>query len=148
MGDLVIEVLKKNLGNLSASLGWLKRSYDRCLRIGIKTEYSEAEFDDFENLTSRYARTTDLIVNKTLRSLDSAELLDSGSIIDSANRAEKRGIVDSVEQLRNLKELRNEIAHEYETDDLRSIFGAVLEAVPKLFSTADKIAAYCERFRA
>jgi len=74
------------------------------------------------------------------------ELLDSGSVIDSANRAEKRGIIDSVSRLRDLKDLRNELAHEYEADDLPGIFSAVLEAVPELFQIAGRIRLYCDTY--
>ena len=136
MREAAIEVLKINLENLKSSVRWLRRSQEFCLEIGIKGIYSEEEFDDFENLTSRFARTTDLIVNKVLRSIDSVEFLEAGSAIDAANRAEKRGIIDSVSRLRDLKDLRNEIAHEYETDDLGNLFSAVLSAVPELLGVA------------
>ena len=136
MREAAIEVLKINLENLKSSVRWLRRSQEFCLEIGIKGIYSEEEFDDFENLTSRFARTTDLIVNKVLRSIDSVEFLEAGSAIDAANRAEKRGIIDSVSRLRDLKDLRNEIAHEYETDDLGNLFSAVLSAVPELIGVA------------
>jgi hypothetical protein len=124
----------------------LERSYERCRHISIKPEYTEKEFDDFENLTSRYGRTTDLIINKILRSIDAVELLESGSVIDAANRAEKRGLIDSVSQLRDLKDLRNEIAHEYETDDLSGLFDAVLKRTPLLLAIAQRIEAYCDRY--
>ncbi|WP_174269490.1 hypothetical protein [Leadbettera azotonutricia] len=35
---------------------------------------------------------------------------------------EKRGIIGSVSELRELKELRNEIVHEYETEDISKFF--------------------------
>ena len=146
MREAAIEVLKINLENLKSSVRWLRRSQEFCLEIGIKGIYSEEEFDDFENLTSRFARTTDLIVNKVLRSIDSVEFLEAGSAIDAANRAEKRGIIDSVSRLRDLKDLRNEIAHEYETDDLGNLFSAVLSAVPELLGVAGRIGEYCERY--
>ena len=75
MREAAIEVLKFNLENLKSSVRWLRRSQEFCLEIGIKGIYSEEEFDDFENLTSRFARTTDLIVNKVLRSIDSVSFL-------------------------------------------------------------------------
>lgn len=146
MSDAALEVLRINLNNLESSVKWLRRSFDRCQAIGSKPSYSEEEFDEFENLTSRFARTSDLIIGKVLRTIDMVELMDSGSIIDSANRAEKRGIIDSVSGLRNLKDLRNEIAHEYEADDLQGIFSAVLGAVPELFGIAERIQAYCGRY--
>jgi len=146
MRTTALEVLAENLANLEKSLKWLERSFGKCSRIGLKESYSDEDFDDFENLTSRYARTTDLITNKVLRSIDAVEFLEPGSAIDAANRAEKRGIIESVGSLRDLKDLRNDIAHEYETDDLRSLFAAVLSATPLVLKTAARIASYCGRY--
>jgi hypothetical protein len=147
MSNNALDVLKTNLESLKQSIKWLRRSYDICAGIGIKDEYTEDEFDHFENLTSRYARTTDLLIGKVLRSIDRVELMDSGSIIDAANGAEKRGIVDSVSKLRDLKDLRNEIAHEYETEDIRSLFPLVFASSSQLFEIADKVAKYCRKYQ-
>ncbi len=143
MTNAAMDVLHANLKNLSSSIFWLRRSYEVCQVIGTKKEYTDDEFDDFENLTSRYARTTDLIINKILRSIDIVEFIETGSVIDAANHAEKRGIINSVSDLRNLKDLRNEIAHEYETDDLASLFSDVLNSVPSLFTISERISNYC-----
>ena len=145
MHETALEVLWNNVRNLASSLKWLSRSYATCLEYGLKQIYNDDEFDDFENLTSRYARTTDLLINKVLRSIDYAEFLEPGSPIDSANRAEKRGLIESVASLRDLKDLRNEIAHEYDTGDLGELFGSVLEATPLVLALADKVAAYCRQ---
>jgi hypothetical protein len=147
MSNAALDVLKTNLESLKQSIKWLRRSYDICSGIGIKDQYREEEFDCFENLTSRYARTVDLLISKVLRSIDSVELINSGSIIDAANGAEKRGIVDSVSKLRELKDLRNEIAHEYETEDIRSLFSLALASSAPLFEIADKTAKYCEKYQ-
>jgi len=74
MNDKAIAVLHENLANLEKSIFWLNRSFASCSSIGVKQEYSEEEFDHFENLTSRYARTTDMLIGKILRSIDTAEL--------------------------------------------------------------------------
>jgi hypothetical protein len=146
MSNAALDVLKTNIESLSQSIKWLRRSYDICVGIGTKDSYTEDEFDHFENLTSRYARTTDLLIGKVLRSIDHVELMNSGSIIDAANGAEKRGIVDSVSELRDLKDLRNEIAHEYEVEDIKSLFALVFAAAPRLFEIADKAVKYCEKY--
>jgi hypothetical protein len=146
MSNAALDVLKRNLESLSSSIDWLRRSYDICKSIKAGDSYTAEDFDHFENLTSRYARTTDLLIGKVFRSIDWVELMNSGSIIDAANGAEKRGIVDSVSDLRDLKDIRNEIAHEYETEDIRTLFAQVLEATSLLFEIADKTAKYCEKY--
>jgi hypothetical protein len=147
MSNTSLDVLKTNLESLSSSIRWLRRSYDICMSIGTKDNYTEDEFDHFENLTSRYARTTDFLIGKVLRSIDQVELINSGSIIDAANGAEKRGIVESVSKLRDLKDLRNEIAHEYEIEDIKTLFSLVLMAVPQLFEIVDKTMEYCTKYQ-
>jgi Protein of unknown function DUF86. len=56
------------------------------------------------------------------------------------------GIISSAERVRDLKDLRNDIVHEYETDDLRSLFRNTLDATPELFGIAEEIERYCRRF--
>jgi hypothetical protein len=58
----------------------------------------------------------DAILNKVFRSIDANELEDGGTRLDVVNRVEKRGIVASSERVRDLKDLRNDIVHEYVTD--------------------------------
>jgi hypothetical protein len=142
-----LEVLQTNLDGFSASLVWLRRSYECCVGIGIKTDYTEIEFDYFENLTSRYARTTDLLVNKVLRSIDTVEFVTGGSLIDVVNRAEQREIINSATEIRTLKDLRNEIFHEYETGNLRELFDAVLQKTPQFLAISEQVIDYCKKYK-
>ena len=48
----------------------------------------------------------------------------------------------SVETLRGFKDLRNDIAHEYKTDDLAELFSDVLQATPELLALARSIFDY------
>jgi uncharacterized protein YutE (UPF0331/DUF86 family) len=137
-----LEHLAQVLEQLQAGLGWLRRSYEQVTAVGIKDSYTPDEYDKFENLTSRYARVVDLLVNKVLRSLDAVELQEPGTLIDSANRAVSRGLIDSVDSLRRLKDLRNDIAHEYLTEDLTDLFEEVLETTPQLLSLAERVQQY------
>jgi len=139
-------LLRENLDGMRKSVLWLRRSYAKCRQIGVKENYTEDEFDAFENLASRFARMLDVILNKVFRSIDAIELEDSGTLLDAVNRAEKRGVIDSAERVRALKDLRNDIVHEYETDDLKSVFQNTLDATPALFAIAERIERYCERF--
>jgi len=130
---------------LEDSLRWLKRSYDKCQKIGVKKEYSDDEFDAFETLTSRYARTADILIYKVFRSIDAVEFENHGSLIDILNRAHKRGFFESIEKIRQIKELRNEIAHEYVKADIVELYGDVIEFVPVLLTICDKVKKYVEK---
>ncbi len=137
----VLETLKI----LEDSLRWLRRSYEKCLKIGIKKEYSDDEFDAFETLTSRYARTADIVIYKVFGSIDAVEFENHGSLIDVLNRAHRRGFFESIEKIRQIKELRNEIAHEYVKADIIELYGDVMEFVPELFNISDNAKKYAEK---
>ncbi|MDR2535094.1 MAG: hypothetical protein LBD29_03570 [Treponema sp.] len=146
MNNKYIGILKEKLLLLNLSADWVKRSYEQCQQIGIKEKFSKGEFDKFENLTSRYARTTDMLVNQTLRSLDNVEMVESGTIIDVMNRAEKRGIVTSAETLHTLKDLRNEIVHEYQIEQIERFFESVVTLTPVLLKTIDALQEYSKKY--
>jgi uncharacterized protein YutE (UPF0331/DUF86 family) len=141
------ELLKEILIGLSDSEKWLKRSYSQCQEIGIKENYSADEFDSFENLTSRFSRAVDFLINKVYRCIDHIELENTGTLIDVVNRAHKRGLIDSVEKLREIKELRNEIVHEYTSKQLKSIFDDVFNNTAMLFDLIENVRVYCEKFK-
>jgi uncharacterized protein YutE (UPF0331/DUF86 family) len=81
-----------------------------------------------------------------MRGIDAVEFNEPGTIIDAVNRAEKRGLIESTGELRELKDLRNEIAHEYETAGLYDIFSYVLDAVPRLSKIISRVTDYCKRY--
>lgn len=143
-----VQLLLKNLGSLEKSTRWLLRSIKLCDVIGIKEQYSEQEYDAFESLTSRFARVSDILTQKVLRSLDKVEFEDQAgsTMLDIFNRAEKRGIVGSVEELRLIRELRNRIAHEYAEEEFQNVFAQILVNAKKLIQVSEQIHQYCRRF--
>jgi uncharacterized protein YutE (UPF0331/DUF86 family) len=146
MNKLHLEVLQENINKLNLSAEWIRRSYEQTKTIQQKDTYSIDEFDKLENLASRYARTTDMLVNKVLRSIDAVELEDFGTIIDIMNRAEKRGIVESAELLHTIKDLRNNIVHEYQITEITKFFADVKKYSPILLEIIKKVNEYCARY--
>jgi len=146
VNQIHIEILKENIKLLNLSADWVRHSYSQTEAIKINTNYAVEEFDKLENLTSRYARTTDMLVNKVLRSIDTVESEDIGTIIDIMNRAEKRGIVSSAELLHILKDLRNNIAHEYKIAEITKFFDDVKKYTPLLLEVIKNVNVYCEKY--
>ncbi|MFP4025299.1 MAG: hypothetical protein ACLFVR_12310 [Thiohalospira sp.] len=139
-----IENLKENIKILDEALSWLKRSYTKCSNVGIKEEYSADEFDIFETLTSRYARVVDILIHKVFRSIDSVELVNEGTMIDVINRSHKRGLFENVDEIRQIKDLRNEITHEYVMENIKNVFNETFRFTPKLFNIIESTKNYCE----
>lgn len=139
-------LLQETLARLDDAERWLKRSYDRCRAIGVREDFSDEDYDAFETLTSRFARVSDMILQKVFKNIDKLELEEGGTLLDVLNRAEKRDLIDSVDHFRELRELRNEIAHEYALDVLNDLFANVLKHTPALFTIVDNIRNYCKRY--
>lgn len=138
------ENLLKNLEALKKQIFWLEISYKECQRIGIKEAYSIDEFGRLETLTSRFARSIDFLVRKMFRSIDDYELENQGTLIDVVNNAAKRGLVTSIDEIRMIKEIRNEIVHEYVEDGLINIFEDVLKYSEKLLEMMIQTKKYCQ----
>ncbi len=106
------QYLQQQLILAEKSKNWLEHSLRQAESIN-QGELSTVDYDILEALSSRYGRFVDILINKLFRAVDRFELMDVGTLIDTLNRAEKRGIV-SAETGRELKELRNLIVHEYD----------------------------------
>ena len=144
--DEHLQVLAETLRQLDSSARWLRRSYNRCNKVYAKSNLTPADLDAFEALSSRYARVSDMILQKLFRGLDALELEDHGTLLDALNRAEKRGLIDTAAGFREIRELRNEIAHEYAQDNLRPLFLSVLEHTPILLEIISRSHDYCRRY--
>ena len=88
------------------ALGWLIRSHEKSPTPPYGN-LNEDDWDQLEALAGRFARLTDLTIHKVFRALDKYELEDAGSLVDSSNRAVKRGMIDSVATVRDFKDLSN-----------------------------------------
>ncbi len=146
--DDSILLLQQNLDLLDKSLRHLRRSYQAGQGIGVKDTYSDEEYDAFETLTSRYARISDMMIHKIFRSIDRVEMVDGGTMLDAVHRADKRRLIESVERIRLIKDLRNQIVHEYQITDLQELFSDVLRETAELFAMVERIKTYCQKYAA
>ena len=132
------ELLKKQYYLIEKSLKKLENKMDII---------SESDLEDFEVLCSRYSRGVDFLIRKVFRSIDLYELEDSGSLIDIVNRAEKRGLIDSVDKIREMKDLRNFIVYEYVEDNLVNVFDLTKEYSKKLLEYMQHTISYLEKLK-
>lgn len=123
---------------------WLDYSYQQ-IQTSTGIEHFDIEqFNQFENLCSRYARTIDFLVRKVFRCLDDVEFETQGTLIDVVNRAHKRGFFDDIKTIRDIKDIRNDIVHEYLDDGLQAVFIDIMRTTPDLLLIVDKSLAYIE----
>jgi uncharacterized protein YutE (UPF0331/DUF86 family) len=124
----------------------LEYSYEKCKQIGDKNEYTNDELVVFESLSSRFARVSDILIQKIFRLFDVVELEEKGSVIDTINKAEKRGLINSAEQFRKIRILRNKISHEYRDENIEEIFKSVMNYIPKVLESCDLVVIYSKKY--
>jgi hypothetical protein len=123
----------------------LQHSQQQCEDIGTKNSYTQEELEHFEALTARFSRTTDILTQKVAKSLLYALKEDQPTFLDRARFLEKISIVSSADDILLLRELRNEIAHEYAVENLAALFIQTQKAIPILGQLIENIASYVER---
>ncbi|HSR18328.1 MAG TPA: hypothetical protein VLM39_09595 [Ignavibacteriaceae bacterium] len=140
------EILKRNIDALKKQLNWLDRSFGICKSVGIKQNYTAEEFDNFETLAGRFARSLDFLIRKVLRSIDDIEFETQGTLIDTVNNAQKRGLFEKMEVIRSIRDLRNEIVHEYLEEELEADFSELLKLTPQLIDIIINTINYSKRY--
>lgn len=131
MSEAAKDNLIEALDACEQAIAWLERSQSQCAEPPYEQAPPEV-WDVLEALASRFGRCVDLIVNKLFRAIDRFELEEAGSLLDAANRAVKRGLIQQVDLVRDLKDLRNEIVHEYAVEDVPALYAEIYEATPGL----------------
>ncbi len=137
------QFLEQALAELSLARAHLDYSFQQVAGLPDDLKGADAAaLASVEAFSSRFARTVDLLVNKVLRSLDRVELKPEGGLLDVVNRAEKRGFVARAAELREMKDIRNIIAHDYAGAKAAEIFAWCREQKPGLEIVCDRVAAH------
>lgn len=140
-------ILLQNIQALQNQFYWLERSYLICNQIPEDREYTPEEMDALETLCSRFARSIDYLIRKVFRSIDDVEFENQGTLIDVVNNAEKRGLIESTDKLREIKELRNDIVHEYVLEDVKALFKDVIKSAPVVLEIMQHTINYCSKYQ-
>lgn len=140
-----VQWLLESLEDLQNAEKHLRYSYGVVEGMSWNVEsMGEDELERIEAFTSRFSRLVDLLANKVFRAIDRFELYETGTLIDTANRSEKRGLIPSTDWLRELKDVRNRIAHDYAGVDTQDIFAFCREKCPELLETCEKTREYAK----
>ena len=91
----------------------LQQSSEKTHLLLQQSEFSFEELESIDSLTSKFSRTSDIYLQKALRSIWMLLREDTVPLIDLLNRAEKLMIIISAEELLQMRDIRTQIAHEY-----------------------------------
>jgi len=139
-------LLEQGLAELTSARRHLDYSFQQVAGLpDTLAGATEQQLESAEAFTGRLARAVDLLVNKVLRSLDRVELRSEDTLLDVINRAEKRGFVGRAQELREMKDVRNMIAHDYAGAKAAEIFAYCREQKPVLDAICDRVVAHAEQ---
>ncbi|WP_197685314.1 hypothetical protein [Nitratiruptor tergarcus] len=144
---MMYEKLLEDKRLIEKQLFWIRYSVNECKNIGIKNCYTPEEFGKFETLCARYSRGIDFLIRKIFRSIDIYEFENPGTLIDVVNNAHKRGFFEDIDELRIMKDLRNDIVHEYIEENLIEIFDEVLMYSEKLIEIMENTLRYLQEIK-
>ena len=136
------ELLKQNWELLMRSLNSLKLSVEKVSDMVGKDEYTFEELESFDSLTSKFARTSDIFLQKIMRTIWALLHETQMPLIDVLNKAEKLEIIASSDQLIEIRDIRNQIAHEYLPEAIQDLVLDVLELSKHLETNIQT----CKRF--
>ncbi|WP_252180393.1 hypothetical protein [Endozoicomonas sp. 4G] len=86
-----LNLLKKQLQQMQKATAGLEWSLQRCQPLDSEQLSAEDE-EKFETLTARFARMSDILIQKIFRLVDELDLESPGTVRDLINRAEKKKI--------------------------------------------------------
>lgn len=130
--EKLVQLLQAEWQLLNATVATLQQSVDKCKAIGIKEVYSFEEQESFDSLASKFSRSSDLFTQKVIRTV--WMLLHEGFVpfIDMMNTAEKLGVIKNANQMIGIRDMRNQIAHEYIPEVLFDLLPEIMEMVRQL----------------
>lgn len=129
------DLLAKTKADTNRALQHLEYSFNKVKAWDFRrTDWREEELEALESYSSRFARSSDLVVSRLLRSMAlTVDPAFRGSVIDLLNLAEKQGWISSARKWFRIRELRNIAAHEYTTEDLNKLLVELLSLTPIIF---------------
>lgn len=133
----LLSELKRDLADLEFAVEGLTMSFTKCDSIGIKNQYNFEEQESFDSLSSKFARTSDIYTQRIFKTIFLLLRENPKSFIDRANLAEKLEIIPSADSLIIIRDLRNEIVHEYVSSELSRIYTEVLGQYSNLIDAID-----------
>jgi hypothetical protein len=147
MSQELNSLLKVELVKAEKAEKRLQASYQKSKQlIGNKQNYSDDELEVIEGLTARFARLSDILINKIFCLIEKIDLDDSKTIRDSIILAEKKGLISSSENFFRIRELRNLTAHEYEEEDLFAVISEIVNLSPELFDSLGRTKKYSTKY--
>ena len=125
--NLLKEFLLQNCLKLEKALESYKKSILKCQKIELGSILNFNDSEAFDSLSSKFGRISDIYIQKILRTIFILFREEAKHIVDLANKAEKFEIIDNADTLIMIRDIRNQITHEYEDENLVKLYQEILQ---------------------
>lgn len=113
----------------------LEYSLAKVKAMKLDSPLGEQHLETLESFASRFARLSDILIAKYFRLLAlEKDPAFRGSVVDLLNLAEKSGWIESAESWKRIRELRNIAAHDYQQEDVVSLYRELIDLAPALLA--------------
>ncbi len=141
-----LQYLKENFEQADEATNYLVSSLKRCNDFIFNEDFTEEQLVELEALTSRFARVSDLLIQKVFKTIDEIEGTTPGTVRDRLLQAEKKSIINNADDFMEIRKVRNRIAHEYEMDALKDIFVFAFKNADLLIEALKTAKVYSQKF--
>ncbi len=146
--EIVQSVLKANREVLDQALPSFRRSLEKCRSLYLNGPRTFEVEESLDALTSKFARVSDIFTQKVLKSLILLTREDAPTFVDRMNLCEKLGVITSAADLIEIRDLRNQIAHEYLSENLTEVYEDCMALSEKLLAEIQVAHPVIERYLA
>jgi hypothetical protein len=135
MNDQAVRaLLHANRELLAQALPSFHRSLEKCRSFSLEAPFPFEVEESFDALTSKFSRVSDIFTQKVLKSVVLLTREDAPTFLDRMNLCEKIGVITLASDLIEIRDLRNQIAHEYTTENLAEVYRDCMELSDKLLA--------------
>jgi hypothetical protein len=142
--EKLLRLLRGDLESIRLAATSLEKSLAKCAKLTPAPRQSFEDEETFDALTSRFARTADILTQKVLKTTILLLREDAPTFVDRMNLCEKLGIIPSAQELISVRDLRNMIAHEYATENLLELYSDTVGASPTLLAAVSATTRFIE----
>lgn len=144
-----LALIRDRLDHLSRMASYLAYSLAKVVVIVPRIGTQELSADDHESLAAFRVRFSDYQehLGKTMRTVAIEEALEVDRFGTVLALMERLKVLDSPEQWRSIRDLRNAVNHEYEDDlaRLAEFFTGLSQAAPVLMAMHARLAEFCRQ---
>jgi hypothetical protein len=144
-----LALIQDRLEHLARMQGYLAYSLTKVGQIAPRIGLQVLSPEDHESLAAFRVRFSDFQehLGKTMRAVALEESLDVDRFGTVLAFMERLQVLESAEQWRAIRDLRNAVNHEYEDDAQRlaEFFGGLILAAPSLLAMHERLTSFCSK---